>query len=350
MAREQKRHTRKSITIKEVAALAEVSLATASRALSNRGYISAPAQLKVQEAAHKLGYKPSAAARSLKLQRTNTIGLMITDVKNPFYSYIADGVLTSATRLGYHVILCATAEDPVLEKEYLDVLMEKRVDGILAVPTGENQTLWLEARDLGAELVFVDREIHGLGADLILVDNAKGTDDAISYLIELGHRRIGFIGPSAVTTGKGRLQGYHSALERAGLPANRDLVQIASIEKDAGYQAAKKLLALPDRPTALFAGNNILAENALLAIKELKLNLPTDISFVMFDDVPWASIMNPTITTVSQPSRTLGVLGFELLVQRLQTQTQQDQARQQVILLPELIKRESCSPPGKMFA
>ena len=179
-----------AVTIKKVAARAGVSWATTSRALSGTGYSSASARRRVHEAAAELGYRPNASARSLKLRRTYVVGLMIADITNPFYSYLADGLLDCAKRLGYHVMLCATDEDLDMEREYLNVLMEKRVDGIVAVPTGDgNLDVWREALDLGVSLVLADREIARLSEpDVVLVDNAKGARDAIELLLRLGHQ------------------------------------------------------------------------------------------------------------------------------------------------------------------
>jgi LacI family transcriptional regulator len=339
------KHHRKAVTIKDVASRSGVSVATASRAINRRGYVSSQTQLKVLQAVRELGYKPSAAARSLKLQRTNTIGLMIADVVNPFYSYLADGVLDCAKRTGYHVILCATDEDPSTEEEYLQVLMEKRVDGIIAVPTGHNLKLWREAIDLGTELVFVDREVPGISeSSVVLVDNVKGTYDAVVYLIGLGHQRIGIIcGPGSTTTGKGRLQGYCQAFEEAQLPIDEEMIQIGSFKRESGFQAAQRLLEIPEPPTAIFAANNVLGEAAMFAIRDRGLNIPDDISFVIFDDVPWASLTTPQVTAVAQPTHSLGFLGMELLVQRLQKAHKAGRTPRKIVLQPEFIVRESCA-------
>lgn len=301
------------------------------------------------QAARELGYIPSAAARSLKLQRTNTIGLMIADVVNPFYSYLADGVIDCARRLGYHVILCATDEEPAMEREYLEVLMEKRVDGIIAVPTGQNLRLWREAIDLGTELVLVDREVPGLSdVNIVLVDNVKGAYEATAHLIRLGHRRIGIIcGPTTTTTGRDRLQGYCDALAEAPLPVDQDLIQIGTFKREGGFRAAQRLLKMASPPTAIFAANNVLGEATMFAIRERGLDIPDDISLVIFDDVPWASLTSPRVTAVAQPTHSLGFLGMELLVQRLEKANKAQRAPLKTVLQPEFIVRESCAPyPG----
>ena len=336
----------KAITLKDIAEKADVSLATASRVMSGRGYASEVSKKNVIKVAKELGYKTNRLARSLKLRRTNTIGMMITDIVNPFYSYLADGVLECAKKCGYHVIVCATEEDPKLEREYLKVLMEERAAGIIAVPTGRNLKYWRETIDFGMKLVLVDREVFGIpDADVILVDNIQGAYDATSYLIGLGHRRIGIInGPISTTTGAGRLKGYRKALEEAKIPVDKDLLEVVTFKGESGITAAKKLLSLKNSPTAIFATNNVLGEATLFVIRELGLKVRDDISLVIFDDVPWTSLTNPRITVVSQPTHSLGYLGLEMLDRQLKRVNEEKKnVHQKTILMPELIIRESCA-------
>jgi LacI family transcriptional regulator len=335
-----------TITIKDVAELAGVSLATASRALSGRGYVSSEAKEVVTRAAKQLGYKPHAAARSLKLQRTNTIGLVITDMVNPFYAYLANGALMCSQELDYHLILCATNENPQMEADYLNLLIEQRVDGIIAVATGANLDLWRELVDRGTALVLVDRELSGLAqASVVMVDNVKGAHSAVNYLTRLGHRRIGIItGPATTTTGQGRLQGYYNALNEAGIPIDRQLVQVGNFRQDSGFQAAHRLLSLDSPPTAIFAANNVLGESVIFAIRERDLRVPDDISLIMFDDVPWASLASPRVSVVAQPTDSLGFVSMEILDRMLKREKGSAIAPTRTILQPELIVRESCAP------
>lgn len=335
------------ITIRDVATRANVSLATASRALNGGGYASEDAKQRVLLAARELGYKPNAAARSLKLQRTKTVGLMVADIINPFYAYLADGVLACAKRLGYHVILSATNEDSVMEREYLEVLMEHRVDGIIAVPTGRNLKLWREAINLGTKVVLVDREITGLSdVDAVLVDNVRGAREATAFLIGLGHRRIGLInGPIATTTGSDRLQGYLDALAKVGIAKDSALIRIGTFRRESGSEAVRHLLALEQPPTAIFATNNVLGEAAMFAIREHGLRIPEAMSLLMFDDVPWASLSSPSLTVVTQPTYDLGFTSMERLFQRLQATPLAARGPLKAILQPALIIRASCVPP-----
>lgn len=338
----------RTITIKDVASAASVSLATASRVLSGRGYASDASKNKVLKAAKDLGYKPNDLARNLKLQRTDTVGLMITDIVNPFYSYLADGVIDCARKLGYHVVLCATDEDASMEKEYLSVLMKQRAAGIIAVPTGHNVKIWGEAHKMGVKLVLVDRELQGVpDADVVMVDNPKGAFEAVEYLIQLGHKRIGIInGPITTTTGKGRLEGYQQAMQAAGLPMIEELIKIVTFKGESGVEATRTLLSLSEPPTAIFAANNVLGEAAYHVVLEHGLSIPEDISLILFDDVPWASLVRPAVTVVAQPTYNLGYLGMELVHRKLAADEQGiADIPKKSILSPELIIRGSCTSP-----
>ncbi len=347
--KQAKASTKYTATITDVAKKSGVSQATVSRVLSGSGYASEDTRNKVVEAAKELHYKPHGLARRLAQSVNTTIGLIITDMINPFYAYLADGVLDCARQLGYQVIVSATDEEPDLEKACLDVLMEERVAGIIAIPTGRNHNYWQEALDLGLELVLVDRDLPNLSdLDVILVNNYKGAFEAVSYLISLGHRRIGIItGPLSTTTGRDRLEGYLRALEIANIPSDDCLIQLTSFKKEDGVTAIHNLLSLPEPPTALFAANNILAEAAFFGIRDVGLQVPDQISIIMFDDVPWASLVNPPITVVSQPVYKIGYMSVELLNHRLINKEARPLRRSIVVLEPELVLRGSCAPPRR---
>jgi len=334
------------VTITDVAKMAGVSQTTVSRVLNGSGYASEDTHRRVTKVAEELHYKPHGLARSLAQNANKTIGLVITDIINPFYSYLASGVLDCSRQLGFHVIVLSTNEESKLEKECLELLMEERVTGIIAVPTGRNHDYWQEALDLGLELVLVDRDVPNLpNSDLLLINNSKGAFDAVSYLISLGHSRIGIItGPLDTTTGRERLEGYQHALSVAKIPVEDSLVQSIGFKREDGKQAIQNLLSRPDPPTAVFAANNILAEAAFFEIREKSLRVPEDISIVMFDDVPWASLINPPVTVVSQPMHTLGYMSVEMLNRRLIDMGPRPVKRVKVVLEPELVIRGSCAP------
>ena len=336
------------ITIRDVAQAAHVSLSTTSRVLTGHGYASPETRAKVQQAAKQLGYSAKQLARNLKRNKTDTVGLMITDIVNPFYAVLADGVLSCAQRLGYHVILCATNEDERLESEYLHLLMSQRAAGIIAVPTGHNENVWAEAHAMGLKLVHVDRQLAGLPqVDVVLLDNIKGAYDAVMYLINLGHTRIGIVnGPSTTTTGRERLEGYIKAMQAAGLQVDKQLIFGESFTKAGGVDGAQRLLSLAQPPTALFAANNQLGEAVYATLRTAGLSIPEDLSVIVFDDVVWASLVHPPLTTVSQPTFDMGYMGMELVHQRLAgVGHKTSNTPRKLLLMPELIIRSSCAAP-----
>lgn len=339
--------TRTTVTLREVAQQSGLSLATVSRALSGRGYSSGDSREKALKAARELGYRLDARARSLKLQRTQTVGLMIQEIVNPFYSYLASGVLACAREYGFHVVVCASDENPELEREYLEVLIQQRVDGIIAVPTGQNLALWQDLATRNTGLVFVDRQLPALtNANTVLVDNIGGAFRAVEHLIALGHRRIGLItGSLHTTTGLGRYEGYVQALRHANVPIHQELTKVSDFKKDSGITATKELLELRDRPTAIFAANNLLGEAVVQTLNDHGVAIAQDMSVIMFDDVPWASMMRPAMSVVAQPTFQLGFLSMRCLHERLVWPQDESYSPQRIVLDPRLVIRDSCAPP-----
>lgn len=339
----------KHVTIKDVAEAAGVSLATASRVLTGRGYSSEESKERVNKAIRDLNFKPNDMARNLNLRRTDTIGLVIKNIVNPFYGYLANGVLDRVHQLGYHVIVCATDENETLEREYIDMLMRQRAAGIIAVPTGQNIDYWHEAINMGMKIVFVNHQITDLAeVDTIQVDNVRGAHKAMSYLISLGHSRIGLInGPVTSVSYSDRLTGYLNALKEAGITPDPLLQQNLETKEGDVKTAIETLFSLQKRPTAIFATNNYIANATILALREHNMRIPEDISLVIFDDAPWAVINNPPVTAVSQPMAAIGHLAMELLDKVLKLSEQNaEQPHQKIIIAPELIIRSSCASPN----
>jgi LacI family transcriptional regulator len=340
--------TSRIVTIHDVADKAGVSVATASRVINRKGYYSKTAKSRVERSARQLGYRVHGVARSLKRQQSRMIGLMIADILNPFYATLADGVMSRASELGYKMILSATSEDSKTEHEYIQVLLEERVAGILAVPTSNSEVYWQEAVDFGTPVVFVDRELSpSLRVDAVLVDNEGGGFEATRCLIRLGHARIGLIdGPTSLMTGRQRLEGYRRAHVEAGLATDADMIELVSFKGQYGYDATKKLMSRPAPPTAIFAANNVLGEGAFFAIKDLGLSIPEDVSLVMFDDVPWCRLVVPPVTAVKQPAFDVGYQGMDILGRRLGEQRDKTKMETRRLVLPtELLIRGSCSHP-----
>ncbi len=329
-------------TMKDLAEAAGVGLGTVYRALSGKGHVSTATRERVMNAARELDYRPSALGRGLKLQRTNNIGLIVADISNNYYGEFAEAVLANAKAAGRHVIVCASGEDPQTELEYGEVLLQQRVDGIIAFPTGDNIELWRGAQRLGVTVVFVDRILPGFDTPTLIVDNITGSFRATEYLLALGHRYVGYLGgPQALTSGAQREEGYRRAHTEAGVPVLEQLVVRTRFTRDTAHASALRLLETKPRPTALFAANNVLGEAALLAIRDSGLRVPEDISVVMFDDVPWAKLITPAITVVSQPTRQMGAAAAQLVLNPPRTAAGQARVR---VLPTTFTIRQSCRP------
>jgi DNA-binding LacI/PurR family transcriptional regulator len=332
-------------TISDVAAVAGVAVATAGRVLSGRGYASASARAKVVAAAEQIGYVPNVIARNLRLQRSSAIGLLIADVENGFYSSIAKHVESVATAHGHSIILCNSNDDPVKEREYLELLEGIRIAGVILTPTGGNRRRLEQMQRDGIAVVQVDREVHHLSADLVLVDNERGAYEGVSALIDAGHTRIGLLaGRPQVVTGSARSDGYSRALREHGLHPDPELVRGASFRRDHAVEEARELLALDPPVTAIFAANNVLAEGCMLALKEAGLRVPMDVSLVAFDDVEWMRMLDRGITAVRQPVVDIARAAANMMVRRLKGE--ETGAPATVMFRAELVRRDSVGPPS----
>ncbi len=332
------------ITIRDVANRAAVSPSTVSHVINETRHVSAETRERVLQAMAELNYQPNRLARSLRSRRTQTLGVLLPNNANPFFAQVLEGIEAAAYDEGYNVILGNANDDPQRELAYLDILLSKQVDGVLLVSTGA----YREALDFlaGREtpVVMVDRApgetYDDFRIDTVFTENRRGGVLATEYLIGLGHRRIGCIaGPSLINSSAARVVGYRQALEAAGLAVDERLIVSGDFQHESGYHAARALLALPERPSALFVCNDLMAVGALYAAHEAGLRVPADLSVIGFDDIPLASFTLPRLTTIAQPARALGERAVALLVKRLQNR----QAPACHELLPvRLVERDSC--------
>jgi DNA-binding LacI/PurR family transcriptional regulator len=333
-------------TIADVATKARVSVSTAARVLSGRGYASDETRRLVLEAAKELGYVPNQIARSLRTRQTNLVGLLIGDVENSFYSVIAKNVESVAKNAGYHVVLCNSDDDPQIEREYLTLLEAMQVDALVVTPTTKNRRYLANLLDKGMVIVQVDRRVDGLAADAILVDNEAGAMSAVSSLIEAGHTRIGILaGDVEVATARQRLAGYERALGEHGIPVRKDLIKTGSFHREHAIEDATELIRADPAPTAIFAANNILAEALLITLDQEGLRVPRDVSVVAFDDVQWMSMVEPAVTTVRQPIADIARSAAELVFRRLREG--RDGRPTTVVFRTELVGRASVGPLRK---
>jgi len=334
------------VTVANVAERAGVSVATAGRVLSGRGYASEQARKAVLDAAREIGYVPNQIARSLRTRRSQLAGLLIGDVENCFYSSIAKNVELVAKDAGYHVVLCNSNDDPATEKECLQLLEGMRVDGIIITPTGRNASYLRRLGEQGTTIVQIDRHVDGLKADAMLLDNTAGARIAVSHLIEAGHSRIGLLtGPPDLLTARDRQAGYEQALGEHGIGIASELIKAGSFLHDHAIEAATALLQLNPPPSAIFAANNVLAEGCFVALSAAGMKVPKDMSMIAFDDVPWMSMVDPQVTAVRQPVADMARSAAEVLLRRLRQDGQRSPSTS--VFQSELIVRGSVAPTTK---
>ena len=307
-----------AIRIKDVARRAGLSSATVSRVLAGKPHISDSARQRVLAAVSELEYQPSRVARTLRVQTSRIIGLIVSDVENPFFTSLARAVEDAAYENGYALFLCNSDENSDKERLYVDLMYAERVAGVVLVPTCDVDNPCRKLIDAGIPVVAVDRRIADLALDTVVIDNAAAACEVVSRLIQDGHRRIGcLVGPPATSTGRERRDGYAQAMAEHGLPVEADLIRTGLPKEDAGYRLAQELLDLPQPPTALFTGNNLLTLGALRAFDERGLHVPRDIALGAFDDVPQAFHAGLALIVARQPARDIGWTAAELLLKRM---------------------------------
>jgi DNA-binding LacI/PurR family transcriptional regulator len=331
-----------SITRNDVARLAGVSSATVSYVVNNGPRpVSEDTRQKVLEAIDKLGYQPSAVARSLKTKKTTTIGVIVSDILNPVLSAVAKGIEDAILPLGYNMILCNSDEDPERELTFLNMLLSKQVDGIILLPTCDNKKfLYTLINQHNFHIVLLDRQIEGLFADTLLFDNVSGAYQATRHLIELGHRRIGFINlPTNLTPGHQRALGYKSALDEASIPYDAALVVAGGFKAENSQNLAEKIFNLPNPPSAILVSSNRLLNGVLEYVKIHGLKIPEDVALVVFDDIPYYSYFTPSITAVGVDADEFGRKAASLLKEQM---IDDGSHQAKVIITPvQLFKRES---------
>jgi LacI family transcriptional regulator len=329
-------------TALDVAKRAGVSPITVSRVINNSGYISSATRERVEIAIKEIGYVPNTLARSLRSKRTNTLALVVTDITNPYFTSMARGVEDVAEASNYTVIYCNTDESETKEEKYANILAQRQVDGVLLVPVrGNAKTIkFLESNDIS--VVVLDRRISGVNTDFVRTDSIDGANRLTKLLIDLGHERIAVItGPKTVSTAVDRVTGYRKALVKAGLAEN-EMVYYGPFTRQGGYEFTKQAMLQLPSPTAIFAANNFILLGVVNALRELRLNVPEDVSVVGFDDFPESSLVKLIITAIVQPAYEMGRLATELLLKRISGDLSGEY--QKIILPTEFIKGESTGP------
>ncbi len=331
-------------TIRDVAKRAGVSPITVSRVINNFDYVSEENRRRVHEAIAELGYVPNTVARSLRSKRTNTLALVLTDVSNPFFTTVARGVEDTASKAGYTVILCNTDESEAEQQKYLDVLIQKQVDGILLVPATSSPESVRFIQKHATPLVILDRRVVGAEADTVLGDSEGGAHELVKLLIELGHQRIACLsGPRGVSTAEDRVAGYRRALTEAGIRVEAKRISYGPFSRRTGYEMTQRAMAVQPRPTALFAGHNFMAIGAMQALREMEMRVPEDVAVVCFDDLPLDFLTVPFFTMAAQPAYEMGKKATELLLARLVDEGPHEP--QEIVLPTEIVIRRSSGDP-----
>jgi DNA-binding LacI/PurR family transcriptional regulator len=335
-------------TIRDVARLAGVSAITVSRVINKKGYVSLRTRERVEKAIRTLDYHPNVLARSFVTGESRMIALIIPDITNQFYATVARGVQDAAKDKGYHLLLCNTDGNQEEELEYMRMARERRIDGLAITPpeTSENEKSDCYLQQLRGEsfpIVMIGQRMDSPEIDTIKTDNRGGAHRAITHLIEQGHRRIALIGGPSFQGGvPERLRGYEQALNDHGLKADESLILEGNLQSDGGYRLTRRLLAMPERPTAIFALNDMMAIGVLRASHEAGVRVPEELSVIGYDDIPLASLVVPRLSTVAQPKYELGKIAGELLIDRIQKKG--PESWQSITLNSTLVIRDSTGP------
>ncbi|MDR0281677.1 MAG: LacI family transcriptional regulator [Paucimonas sp.] len=329
-------------TIKDVAALAGISYTTVSHVLNKTRPVSEPVRLKVEAAIAELDYVPSAVARSLKARSTATIGLLVPNSVNPYFAELARGIEDACERNGYCVILCNSDDNPQKQRSYLRVLLEKRIDGLIVASVGEDRDLLDSLSSVRTPMVILDRALEGVDADLVRIDHEQGAYLATRHLLDLGHTDIACInGPADTSVATLRLAGFQRALSEAGVAPKAGRVVNSDFTSLGGYGAAAQLLD-GNRPTAIFAGNDMIGMGVLRAAAERGISVPGALSVIGFDDIQMCQYIYPALTTVGQSIRDLGEMAASVLLRRITGPG--PLAVEHRIVAPKIVLRESTGP------
>ena len=308
-------------TIKEIAVQAGVSVGTVSNVLNGSPTVGRDIRERVEAVMQSLDYQPNFIARSLKGRNTKLLGMVMSDITNPFFSQVIRGAEDVATQHGFLLVVVNTDDEVEKERKVLSVLRSRQVDGIAIVLASHRKAGFTHIRQAvqsGVHIVCLDRVPPGEEVDSVSVDNVGGAYDCVQHLLAGGHRRIAILtGSLDIQTGRDRLRGYEQALRNAGLKSDSTLVRNGDFRFDKAYRASLELLAARPRPTAVFAANGTMAFGLMRAVDEMGLRCPQDLAVATFDDLPIYDAFRPHLTSVVQPAYDIGKQGVELLIKRI---------------------------------
>jgi LacI family transcriptional regulator len=330
-------------TMKQVAERAGVSISTVSHVINNTRVVSNDVRQRVLGIIDEMRYIPSAVARSLKNDKTNTIGVLVPNSSNPYFAELIRWIEDAAFELGYNIILCNAHGGAQKQTAYLRLLMEKRIDGLVLIASGADDEQDLLLRYDAVPIVQLERALPGLDADLVLAGQEEGGYEATRHLIELGHRDIVCVsGPADLPRTRERVGGYMRAMQEAGLPVTHDHIVHEEFTSAGGHAAFTRLLARPQRPTAVFVTSDLMALGGLCAAGAAGVRVPAQLSVAGFDDIAAARYALPPLTTVAPPKRDMANLAIELLIDRIRGI---NVPLRSTALASTLVVRASTAPP-----
>ncbi len=347
MLEKSRKESFQKVTIKEIAELAGVSRTTVSRVLSGGKFVRKNTKDRVMEIIEEKKYKPSIIAQSLRTNRTRTIGLVLADVENPFYSRVAKGVIDAAEEKNYNVILCNSNNDINLEERDVRTLIERGVDGLLLTTVELKMKTIENLRDKGFPFLLIDCKLDIPGVNYVVNDDYYGAELATEYLIKLGHKKIFFLGNRKLLSLKERFRGFKDTLERYKIDNDNNFVPTKFIETGGVYDIngiISYLLNRQENITAIFSGNDYLAIKSIESIIDNGFKIPEDISVIGYDNIKISSMIRVPLTTIRQPKYLLGKLATEQLLEIIENKL--DKELRRVILRPELVIRQSCRKIG----
>lgn len=330
-------------SIKDVADAAGVSTATVSRVLADKPHISKELRDRVLTAVEKLNYRPNRVARSLRNRQSSTIGLIVADIRNPFFTSVSRAVEDVAYARDLSVFLCNSDENTRKETLYLELLRDEHVAGIIIAPTAHRADAFSRELSSDMPIVVIDRRVSAEDVDSVLVDNVDGALRITGHLLDDGYRRIGAIFSADISTGRERYQGYVAAHSQRGVPFDPLLTRFTENRESNGYEAVASLLALADPPDAIFTTNGVMSTGAYRYFHDKKITVPRDLGFAGFDDTPWSELVNPPMTILNQPTYEIGRTATELLLDRI---ANPERPARSVVLRGKLIMRDSCRRAG----
>lgn len=336
----------KRTSLRDVAAAARTSVATVSRVLNNTGYFAEDTRIRVQKAADDLNYQPSLRAKGLRQKRSNTIGLLIPNLLNAYYTALADAISLLLNKAGYQLLLSSTRDDLVIEQATLRQMIGHDVDGLLWVPTMGDQKTVDVLLSQNIPCVSIVRRVDHDRLDTIVFEDLAGAQAAVQYLVQLGHRRIAFIGGDILyNSNNDRWQGYMKALKEAHNPVDNTLIKIGAVRDAWGSNATDELLRMEQPPTAIFAASNAIIPGVMKMLYQHEVRVPEEMSLICFDDLDWFTFSNPSISAISISHERIAEAAVDLLLQRIENSEEDKRPPVLMQISFELILRKSTAAP-----